>query len=407
MENRDFIVFGLQPWDINIGSTCKYTATEIAKKNRVLFVNPPIVRSSLLKNKTSPQVLKRKNILKGKEPDLVQISDRLWVLYPKTIIESINWIPDHRIFNLLNRINEKRFASKIREAALNLGFSNILIIDDNSMIIGYYLKELLRPNLFIYLLRDAVILVPYHARHGAFLEPILIRKSDLTVTNSDFFCNYARSFNLNSFMIGQGCDLTLFQDPDGKLAIPPDILTIPHPIIGYTGALTSIRLDISILVHIARNMPDFNLVLVGPEDEQFRQSELHGFSNVFFLGRKNPEDLPGYIKAFDIAVNPQIINKITDINYPLKIDEYLAMGKPVVATKTTFMNYFRDYAYLPRTKEEYVDYIEMALRENNTELEKKRKDFAATHSWENFVGKIYFHANETEREKKYDKSVKG
>lgn len=392
MENRDFIVFGLQPWDITIGSTCKYTAVEISRKNRVLFVNPPLVRSSVLKNRSAPEIAKRLRIIKGEEPDLVQISPTMWVLYPRTIIESINWINAPGIYNFFNRINEKRFASAIQSAIQRLSFSNFIILDDNSMLIGFYLKELLKPSLFIYLLRDAVTLVSYHQKHGTRLEPQLIAKSDLTVTNSDFFRDFARKFNPNSHMIGQGCDLTLYSDPDGKLTVPDDLKAIPHPIIGYTGALTAIRLDLDILIHIAKSRPAMQLVLVGPEDEHFKNSELHNLPNVHFLGRKNPEELPGYIKGFDVAINPQIINPITNVNYPLKIDEYLAMGKPVVASKTTFMAYFGEITYLAANKEEYVQCIDKALKEDAPELEAKRKMVARSHSWENFVGKIYDHA---------------
>ena len=149
MENRDFVVFGLQPWDINIGSTCKYTAIEISKKNRVLFVNPPLIRSSVLKNKSAPQVAKRLRIIQGLEPDLVQVSPTMWVLYPKTIIESINWVTSRWLYDFPNKINEKRLASKISGAISRLGFKNFIILDDNSMLIGYYLKELLKPDLFI------------------------------------------------------------------------------------------------------------------------------------------------------------------------------------------------------------------------------------------------------------------
>lgn len=400
MENRDFIVFGLHPWDIDIGSTLKYTAMEFSKKNRVLFVNPPLHRSEILKNRKSPKVQKRLNILKGKESDLVQITPSFWVLYPRTIIESVNWIRSNALFDFFNKINESRFARKIEQAIKHLNFKDYIIFDDNSMIIGYYLKELLKPKLFIYLIRDAVLEVKYHKRHGPVLEHKLIQKSDLIVTNSDYFCNYAKQFNEHAYLIGQGCDLTIYNDNDGTLPIPDDIRKISSPIVGYTGSLSTIRLDINLLLHIARTRPDWNLVLIGPEDATFINSELHNLPNVIFLGRKDPNQLPGYIKAFDVAINPQLLNKITDVNYPLKIDEYLAMGKPTVATRTAFMNYFKDNTYLPLTKEEYVRDIELAMNENTPELEARRKECASGHSWENFVLKIYSHALLIEKEKK-------
>ncbi|MCD6112762.1 MAG: glycosyltransferase [Bacteroidales bacterium] len=402
IENRNIIVFGLQPFDVDIGSTCKYTAIELSKKNNILFVNYPLNRKNFLLDRKNPMTRKRLRIIKGKEPELEKINDRLWVLYPRTIIESINWINSPKIFDFFNKINEKRFAYWIKKAIKKLNFKDYIIFNDNSMIIGYYLKELLKPEYYIYLLRDAVTEVAYHKKHGQRLEKQLISKVDLVVTNSYYFENYAKQFNSNSHMIGQGCDLTMYNDKDGKITIPEElqkIIDLKKPIIGYTGVLTALRLDIDILVHIAKTLTDWNLVLVGPEEEEFVKSELHNLKNVFFLGRKDPEQLPGYIKGFDVAINPQKINKITDINYPLKIDEYLAMGKPAVATKTTFMSYFKGYVYLPSNKEEYIKYLKLAIEENTPEKAKQRIAFASTHSWKNFVDKIYNYIEELENKK--------
>ena len=200
-------------------------------------------------------------------------------------------------------------------------------------------------------------------------------------------------------MIGQGCDLKMYNDDDGKLPIPDDVVNIKKPIIGYVGFLTTIRLDIDVLVHIAEQRPEWSLVLVGPEDEGFMNSKLHQLDNVYFLGKKRPDELAGYIKGFDVCLNPQVVNIITDINYPLKIDEYLAMGKPTVATKTTFMAYFKDHTYLPSSKEEYVTEIDKALKEDSPKLQEERKAFAGEHTWENFVNQIYQYIIDTEKVK--------
>lgn len=400
IKNRDIVVYGLQAWDINIASTCKYTALEMAKNNRVLFVNPPTQRSSVMRHKDREDIQKRIRISKGLEPDLVQEGDNIWILYPKTVVESINWISSPAIFNFFNKINDKRYAKDVKSAISRLGFSNYILFNDNSMITGYYFKEMLKPSVFVYLLRDAVILVDYHKRHGTRLQPQIIKKADVAVANSDFFADYCRQTNPNSHMIGQGCDLTLYNDKDGKLKVPDDLSSIKKPIIGYVGFLTTIRLDIEVLVHIAEQRPDYSLVLVGPEDEDFKNSKLHQLKNVYFLGRKEPNELASYIKGFDVALNPQKVNEITDINYPLKIDEYLAMGKPTVATKTTFMAYFKDHTYLPVTKEDYIVEIDKALKEDSPELQQSRIACAGEHTWENFVNKIYKYIEEIESNKK-------
>ncbi len=174
---------------------------------------------------------------------------------------------------------------------------------------------------------------------------------------------------------------------------------IPRPVIGYVGALQSIRLDIELLAYIAQQRPQWSIVLVGPEDDAFKASNLHSIKNVHFVGAKKPEELPAYINAFDVCLNPQIVNQVTIGNYPRKIDEYLAMGKPVVATATRAMSIFAEHTYLAETKEQYVTLIEKALIADNSELQAQRWAFAATHTWENNVKEIYKAINTFRKDK--------
>jgi glycosyltransferase involved in cell wall biosynthesis len=141
-------------------------------------------------------------------------------------------------------------------------------------------------------------------------------------------------------------------------------------------------------MHISASKPEWNLVLVGPEDDVFKSSPLHQCKNVFFIGSKDPSELPQYIHAFDVCINPQIVNQVTIGNYPRKIDEYLAVGKPVVATKTEAMRIFMEHCYLADDQDSYVDCITKALETNSPELANQRRAFAAGHTWENSVALI-------------------
>jgi len=97
------------------------------------------------------------------------------------------------------------------------------------------------------------------------------------------------------------------------------------------------------------------------------------------------QELPNYVQAFDVCMNPQLLNNITRGNYPLKIDEYLAMGKPVVASRTKAMKLFENHTYLADKAEEYPALIKKALAENNPEKENERIRFANSHTWENVI----------------------
>lgn len=383
----DIVITGQQAWDVEIGSNCKNIALEFSRKHRVLYVNSPLDRISLLKNGDDPKIVKRRKVVHGKADGVEEVQQNLWVLYPDKMIESINWLPE-MLFDILNKRNNQLFAGSIARATKRLGFTDYIHFNDNDMFRSFFLKDLLKPRLSIYYSRDYMLAVDYWRKHGARLEPDLIAKSDLCVANSTYLANYCAKFNPRSFYVGQGCDLDIFM-AGNQAPEPADISTIARPRIGYVGALQSIRLDMELLEYIAQSRPDWNIVLVGPEDNEFLQSSLHMLPNVTFTGSRNIADLPAYINAFDVCVNPQLLNEVTIGNYPRKIDEYLAVGKPVVATATDAMSVFADHVYLGSGKEDYVRLIELALAENSDALTQARRSFASSHTWENSVGEIY------------------
>jgi len=233
------------------------------------------------------------------------------------------------------------------------------------------------------------------------LEPAIIRKSDLIMCNSAELAQYAFPYKPHSLIhnVGQGVDLSAYHI-DRSYDTPQDCKHLPAPIIGYIGALNSARLDIELLYHIAQKRPDYTFIFIGKEDNTFKHHPLRTLSNVHFLGLKPMNQIPAYTKILDVCLNPQAINEITIGNYPRKIDEYLAMGKPVVATRTHTMELFKDYVYLcSSSEEEYLAAIDKALTDNSQEIQNKRIAFAHTHSWKHSVLKIYKAIDDYESQK--------
>lgn len=388
IKNRDFVIIGLQQWYTPIGSNCKNIALELAKHNRVLYVNSPLDRNTIIQSQNDPNVEYHLNAIKGEVPDIVPISDNLWNYYPTTKLESINWIPSTTVFQWLNKINNKRFSLDIKKAINKMGFKDVIIFNDNDMFRGYYVKEMVQPSAYVYYSRDYLLGVDYWKKHGNVLEPRHIAKADVAVANSLYLTDMQKQYNPRSYYVGQGCDLSLF-DAKEKYPLPADLEPLPHPMIGYVGALNTLRLNISILQKIAKANPKWSLILVGPEDDAFKASDLHDMDNVHFLGKKDVSVLPSYIQAFDVCINPQLVNPVTIGNYPLKIDEYLAMGKPVVATRTKTMSLFEEHIYLAEEPDSYPALIKRALDENSAAKTEARINFAHTHTWENSVAAIY------------------
>ncbi|MFZ4797214.1 MAG: glycosyltransferase [Bacteroidia bacterium] len=388
IKGKDIIVVGLQPWDGEIGSNCKNIAIEFAKYNRVLYVNYPLDRISIKRDSKNALVAKRIDIINNKKENLIQVQNNIWEFNPTCILESINWIPYTFLFRIVNRINNWKFASEIKKAISKLDFKNYILFNDSDMFRSFHLPEMLKPVLSVYYSRDNLMSVAYWYKHGHLLEPELVAKCNVVTANSTYLTDIAKQHNSNSFYVGQGCETDAF-DMDKITTIPSDIEKINGPIIGYIGALYKQRLDLDLIEHIAITKPLWNIVLIGPEDEAFKKSTLHQLKNVHFLGLKDSKELPAYLARFDVAINPQILNEVTIGNYPRKIDEYLAMGKPTVATETKAMSIFKNHTYLGKTKEDYIVLIEKALAENNEQKQQERIQFAQSHTWENSVAEIY------------------
>jgi teichuronic acid biosynthesis glycosyltransferase TuaH len=213
-------------------------------------------------------------------------------------------------------------------------------------------------------------------------------KADGVFANSAYLKAYAQQYNQNSTDIGQGCALDMY-DPEKAYPAPADIKDIPFPRIGYLGFLTGARLDISLLENLATKHKDWNWVMVGPEDDDFKKSKLHSIPNVFFTGAKFPNELPAYIHHLDVCLNPQLLNEVTIGNYPRKIDEYLAMGKPVVATDTPAMHMFLPVVSLATGADVYSTEIANALFNQREDYKQTAVAMAREHTWDACVEKVF------------------
>lgn len=381
-------MLGIQPWDLDIGHNFKNMAHVIARHNRVLYVNRPLDRITKWKAPEDTKTKNRLNSIKYGIKVLEEVETNLWVFNPQTTLESINWLPHNAVYKKLNRLNNRRLAKQIKIACDKLTFSNPILFIDNDFYNGLYLPQFLKPDLTLYYLRDYLLAQPYFNKHGKYAEPELISKVDLVITNSLYLNSYAKKYNQFSFYAGQGCGPEFFVPAPEQ--IPSDLRSISNPVIGYCGFLTTMRLDMDLIYKLASERINWNFVFIGPEDSEFRNSKLHQMPNVFFLGNKPATELPDYVHYFDVCLNPQLINQLTIGNYPRKVDEYLAVGKPVVATRTETMEAFSDSVYLCDNFQDYLVSIEKALASGSDSRNTlKRIEVAKSHSWENSVGEMY------------------
>lgn len=278
--------------------------------------------------------------------------------------------------------------SYLQKVIKQLNFNDYILFIDNDIYRSFYAQEFLHPALSVYYRRDNMTSL-FWSRHAPRLEPQLCAKSDLVVANSIQLAEAVKGYNPHCQYIGQGVDLKDY-DIRHTYPTPEDMKSISRPIIGYMGWVTSKRLDANLIYNVAQGCPKYSFVLVGGEDDLFKNHPLHTLNNVHFLGEKPQVETVNYMAHFDVCINPQLINKITIGNYPRKVDEYLALGKPVVATRTDTMRIFEAHVWNCIGTEEYIHAIKQALSEtDDNDKRQQRIAFAHTHTWANSVKSLY------------------
>ena len=100
---------------------------------------------------------------------------------------------------------------------------------------------------------------------------------------------------------------------------------------------------------------------------------------------KSREEVPQYICDFDVCLMPFNQSEIGKGMLPLKMFEYLALGKPVVATSSQVLKQFKEVLYLADDEDSFLKHIENAITDNNREHSELRRACALKYSWENRV----------------------
>lgn len=160
-----------------------------------------------------------------------------------------------------------------------------------------------------------------------------------------------------------GVNLKHFQDIDKNFSFEEEyqkIINSNKPIIGYYGAL-AVWFDYDLVKYLAKERPQYNIVLLGIKyDNSFDKANLENFENIFFLGSRDYTVLPNYASKFDVCTIPFLINNITQATSPLKLFEYMALGKPIVTTAMTECQKYKS-VMIANNNNQFLELIDKAI----------------------------------------------
>jgi glycosyltransferase involved in cell wall biosynthesis len=247
----------------------------------------------------------------------------------------INWLPNGVLYNFFSAWNDRRISRSINKALKELEEKDFIFFNSFNPLYLSKLPKILQPKAFVYQSRDNIrALEPYLRKHGASNEIKAVRNANLSLVTSRTLQKDLTSLSGKEVAyFPNAADFDLFKTAyEQQLDIPEDIKDIPKPIIGYTGNICH-RLDYDLIKSICEESTDKSIVLVGPRNHRGHTNiNLDNIPNLYFTGPKKIEQLPMYLAHFQVLILPFLCNEVTKSIYPLKINEYLASGKPIVAT---------------------------------------------------------------------------
>ena len=218
------------------------------------------------------------------------------------------------------------------------------------------------------------------------LERDTIARSDLVLTTSERLFQNKRGLHPETHLLRHGVDTELFgQAFDENTPVPEIVRDLPRPVIGYFGLIDD-WLDVSLIGRVAALRPEWSFVLIG--GIKCDVSQLRKQSNVLFTGRVDQSMLPGFCRAFDVAVIPFVMNELTRNANPIKLREYLAAGLGVVSTPLPEVQGYEPFVLTADSPETFAASCEQVLAANSPDRSRARAEAVAHEHWDGRIEKI-------------------
>ena len=232
----------------------------------------------------------------------------------------------------IERLNYRWYGHIVRRAARRLGFRDAIMWIYSP---SYYhaLRTIPHRRLVFDMVDDLSAYGGGHWDHVEHAMRRLVEDSDLLVVTAKTLLDRYGASASRAVQVSNGFDTGLFSPEQARARVPSSLSGIPHPILGFIGTLFAF-LDFELLEQVARVHHDKSLVLVGPVEASVERSvaRLRELPNVVHIGGQPQSAIPAYVSAFDVCLNPFRRGRVADSVSPLKVYEYLAMGRPVVST---------------------------------------------------------------------------
>lgn len=370
-SNPDVLCFGgLDWWYHNRGHFDMQLMRRFAKNATVLYVNSLVIQRpnlSDVKKFLTKFVRKSKSIFTG----LRKTEAGFWVYSPFAMpVHHINWVKP---------INNMLLSFQLWCVMRGLHMTDPLVWVACPVACDVALK--LRKSKLVYQRTDRTEKFPgVDVEKSKAYDRKLKDHADLTLFVNKTLYEQEVGQCRRAIYLDHGVDFEMFNAAAGGNSVPADMPATEKPVVGFFGSIDDHTFDMSFAEKVVDLLPDFSFVFVGAAS--LDTSALKSRKNVCLLGQKPYEKIPHYGKCFDVAIMPWRQNQWIKACNPVKLKEYLALGKPVVSTPFPELKKYPGKVYQATTPQDFAQAVKKALAQDNPHLAAMRRQMVQHDSWD-------------------------
>lgn len=368
------IVYIGNDWFADNRTSSHQIARLLSQHNRLLYVEAAGQRApTASKHDLAKIVAKLKKAWAGP----VRVADHVHVYSPLIL-------PFHASA-LARRVNRFALGASIRRACKQVGFEKPILW----IILPHYssIVDTVPHQGIVYYVVDEYASMPgVDPDRMREMEGEVLARADVVFAISEQLAATKGKLNSHTYFSPHGVETAHFARAYHEaLARPRELEGIARPIVGFFGLIED-WLDFDLLEYLAAQRPQYSFVMVGRVARDI--SRFARFKNVVFLGKKSYEDIPSFLRAFDVCHIPFQLNDVILHSSPLKLKEYLAGGKPVVSVAIDEVTKLGDLVYVARDHAGYLAALDRALAEDSPERAAARVRAMEGESWASKVETI-------------------
>ncbi len=377
LQGENIICIANTSWFGKYAKSTVQIMERLAKHNNVLFVEYHYSINDILSTLRGKQNAPVKRML-GIEKPLQLIDTNVGSKVYNLVIPGgipVYFLKNEKIFNFLFPFNTFIYKTILKRTIKKLNFKNPIVISAYNPFYGLSMLNKLGEKTHIYYCYDGVESGFFGKRIFDF-EDKFSKNAKAIITTSDYLNNEKLKLNQNSFVVKNGVDFPVFS----KFA-KTEVFDRERKKVGFIGSLDP-RFDIETVEFAVKNMTHFDFEFTGDMRNEALKSRLRKYPNVRFFDPVKPNDVPELLAKYDVGIIPYIVNEVNKNIYPLKINEYLAVGVPLVMTPFASLPEFNGMVSLSKDKNDFMLKLQEEADNDTNEKIKLRIDFAAANSWD-------------------------